>query len=85
MMRQLNFSDPFDAATMISFAFPGTDRVDLGIYGLIGREAATVITRELGGRHHQHGFNAQTLAGGVYFHRLATNTSSQTNSMILLR
>ncbi|MBT3346713.1 MAG: T9SS type A sorting domain-containing protein [Gemmatimonadetes bacterium] len=85
-----NFPNPFNSATVIRFALPATDQIDLAVYNMTGQRVATLARglREAGvyelswdgtdGR-------GRTMATGVYFYQLRTGTRVERQRMLLLR
>lgn len=84
--------NPFSASgtlgtpsTSIRFSLPQREQVTLKIFELSGREITTLIDGELPAGEHAVRFDAGTLPSGVYLYRLATPTSAQSKTMLLLR
>ncbi|MBT3346712.1 MAG: T9SS type A sorting domain-containing protein [Gemmatimonadetes bacterium] len=85
-----NFPNPFNSATVIRFALPATDQIDLAVYNMTGQRVATLARglREAGvyelnwdgtdGR-------GRAMATGVYFYQLRTGTRVERQRMLLLR
>lgn len=80
-----NFPNPFNPVTTIRFQMPYSQKVELKIYDVLGREVkelfndiapAGVITIE---------FNAGDLASGVYIYRLKTENFMDSKKLILLK
>ena len=65
-----NFPNPFNPSTMIKFTLPNAAKVTLKVYDIIGREVTEVVNQELAAGFYQYQFNANNLAGGVYFYRI---------------
>lgn len=80
-----NYPNPFNPATRILFVLLQTERVNLKVYDIIGREVGTIVTGGLGKGLHQYDFDAQSLTAGIYFYRLATQTGWQTKAMVVVR
>lgn len=80
-----NYPNPFNPTTTISFNLTSRSTVKMEIYDITGR---LVEERELGSLpagSHDVEFNASSFASGVYFYRLATETTSQTRKMVLIK
>lgn len=80
-----NSPNPFNPSTSIRFHIPKRSRVILDIYNLIGNKIATLVNENLDAGVYHKTFNADRLAGGVYFYRLQTGKQIFTKKMILLR
>ena len=80
-----NYPNPFNPSTSIRFTVPKTQRVQLGVYDILGREVRTlyndiaqagIITVE---------FNAAGLASGVYIYRLKTENFIESKKLIIMK
>jgi hypothetical protein len=80
-----NYPNPFNPSTRISFSIPHSSFVTLRVYDLLGREVVTLVNEQLGPGDHERIFNAEGLAGGVYFYRLQAGGFVQTKKLLLLR
>lgn len=80
-----NYPNPFNPVTTIRFGQPSPGHVSLKIYDLLGREVKTLANepREVG--YHSVGFDANTLASGVYYYRLVSGGRIATRKMVLLK
>lgn len=81
----VNYPNPFNPTTTISFGLPIGDEVSLKIFDVLGREVTTLIDSKLAPGEYEVTFNAQNLASGVYFYRLKTSDFLKTRKMLLLR
>jgi hypothetical protein len=85
-----NYPNPFNPATTIEYALPGTADVTLGVYDSAGR---LVVVLESGVRSagtHQvdwdgHDATGGRAASGVYFYRLRAGDHSLTKKLVLLK
>lgn len=80
-----NYPNPFNPTTMIVFRIPKSAKVELKIYDLIGKEAATLVNETIPAGEHEVIFNANKLSSGVYFYQLKAGEFIQTKKMLLLR
>ena len=87
-----NYPNPFNSATVIRFALPTSEDVDLAIFNLAGQQVATLVSgmREAGTytiRWDGRDDDGQALASGVYLYRLRTSDGQQveTRKLLLLR
>jgi hypothetical protein len=86
----INFPNPFNPSTRISFNLPTAGVVNLVIYDLQGRKLVTLINGELEAGLHHHDWNGRDgrdrdLASGVYFARLDQGSEQKMVRMVLLR
>lgn len=80
-----NFPNPFNPTTTIRYALPSSDRVELKIHDILGREVATLVDGvEEAGEHVVH-FDARGLASGAYFYTIRTPKFTQTRKMLLTK
>jgi hypothetical protein len=85
-----NYPNPFNAATVISFALAQGDVVDLSIHNLEGQRVATLLksTRQAGShtvRWDGRDLQGRLLATGLYLARLQTGAEATTRKLLLLR
>lgn len=85
-----NHPNPFNGSTIISFALPQTEMVELAIYNIAGQKVSILVSGEhLFGdyRVYWNGYDNQkkALASGIYFYRLQTKTQSLTKKLHLIR
>jgi len=80
-----NYPNPFNPVTTIKFTVADAGLVTLKIFDMLGREVQTPINEPLKAGPYQIGFDASSLASGVYFYQLKQKNSIQTKKMILLR
>jgi hypothetical protein len=82
---QQNFPNPFNPTTTIRFKIQGSVRVALSVFDVLGRHVATLVNETKPPGTYTVTFNADNLAGGVYYYRLSAGTFTQTKQMVLLR
>jgi hypothetical protein len=88
-LRQ-NYPNPFNPSTTISYSLPNSSRVRLVIYDVDGRRIATLLDKQQSAGDHiaqwdGRSANGTEVASGVYFCHLATNESSASMKIVLLR
>jgi hypothetical protein len=59
--------------------------VTLSVFNSLGQQIALLEDGEQGAGSHEVRFDGGGLAGGVYFYRIQTGTSTATKKMVLLR
>ncbi len=85
-----NHPNPFNSGTVIRFALPQTEQVELSVFNLAGQKVATLVEgNRLAG---EYAINwdgrddiGHALATGIYFYRLQTGAQQQTQKLLLLR
>jgi subtilisin family serine protease len=80
-----NYPNPFNPATHIVFSLVRLERISLKIYDLQGRAVATLVDEMKAPGEYDVLWNAQGLASGVYFYRLAGAAFSETKKLVLVR
>lgn len=80
-----NFPNPFNPSTRILYTVPSKGHVVLRVYNVSGKAVATLVDKELDAGSYEMNFNADHLASGIYFYRLAGPGFSETRKMVLLR
>lgn len=77
--------NPFNPSTTIRFYLPNAERVQLVVFNVAGQKVATLVDgwREAG--EHNIAFTADNLSSGVYFMRLAGETTVLSKKLVLLR
>ena len=85
IMLDQNFPNPAISTTTISFVLPESAHARLQVFDILGRNVTLLMDRfEVAGRHEVI-FHASGLAGGSYFYRLSTGSTSITRQMHLLK
>jgi hypothetical protein len=80
-----NYPNPFNPTTTITFVVESYGYTSLRIYDVLGREVATLVSREQLRGTHKVVWDASHFASGIYFYRLSTGEFSQIKKMILLK
>jgi photosystem II stability/assembly factor-like uncharacterized protein len=80
-----NYPNPFNPTTEIRYDLPAAGRVRLTVFDIAGREVAVLVDEEQQPGFKTVQFNAQRLASGVYFYRLATGTFVATKKMTIVK
>src|SRR5690606_10275164 len=65
-----NYPNPFNPSTKIAFSIPKNGFTSLKIYDMVGREVATLLSKDLQSGNYEVDFNGSKLASGVYFYQL---------------
>jgi hypothetical protein len=85
-----NYPNPFNPETNIEFSVPSTQNMRLEVYSLLGQKVKTLVDRQVDAGIHSVRWDGTNDIGvdvpsGVYFYRLASETFTQTNKMVLVR
>ena len=86
-----NYPNPFNSGTVIRFALPASQHVELAIHNQAGQRVATLVegAREAGAHAIRWGGRdgtGRTLASGVYLYRLrAGGGQVETRKLVLVR
>jgi hypothetical protein len=84
VLRQ-NYPNPVQAGTIIQYAIPRQTMVRVVIYNAIGQEVTTLVQGKQKPGSHQVGWDAGSVATGVYFCRLEAEGTSQIKKIVVLR
>ena len=81
---------PFNSGTVIRFALPQAEEVELAVYNLAGQKVVTLVQglRQAGSYAiHWDATNAagQTLATGIYLYKLRAGERQETRKLTMLR
>jgi hypothetical protein len=80
-----NYPNPFNPATKIDFAIPQNEFVTLKIFDILGRETATLVSKDLTAGSYTVDFDASVLSSGVYFYKITAGNYSDIKRMILAK
>ncbi|MDO9577278.1 MAG: C25 family cysteine peptidase [Candidatus Cloacimonadales bacterium] len=86
-----NYPNPFNPATVISFALSTSDNVTIDIYNIKGAKVATILNENLQPGYHTARWegkdtNNRNVASGIYFYKMHVGSRySNTRKMILLK
>jgi hypothetical protein len=83
-----NYPNPFNPTTKFGFDVPksgnsSTEHVQIKVYDLLGKEAATIVNEELAPGTYEYEWDASNLSSGVYFYTLKTNNFEATRKLVL--
>ena len=80
-----NYPNPFNPSTKIRFAIPQAGQVKLNVYNAIGQKVTELVNSNLSAGTYESTWDAQNIAGGVYFYKLETEGYSETKKMLLVK
>ena len=86
----LNYPNPFNPVTMISFRLPVSTHVNLSIYDVNGRLVSTLVDHMMPGGENEILWDGRSsrgdhVASGIYFYKLRAGKETLTRKMVLLR
>jgi hypothetical protein len=80
-----NYPNPFNPSTNIMFDLPRSSHVTVKVYNVIGQEVCTVVDDVRPAGHYSMQWSGASLASGVYFCTLQTDSFAQTRKMLLMK
>ncbi len=81
----VNYPNPFNPATTITYNLPSSGKVKLIVYDVIGRHVMTLVDEYQTLGIHAASFDGSGLASGVYFYRLTAPGVTQVKKMLLTK
>jgi len=81
----LNYPNPFNPSTRITYNLKEASEVQLKIFNVLGNEVATIVNELRSAGMHEVTWNAENLSSGVYFYQLRAGSFIETRKMVLLR
>jgi hypothetical protein len=80
-----NYPNPFNPTTTIQFNMPKAGNVEIKVFDILGREAATLVNEFKPVGVHSVNFNASNLSSGVYFYTMKSADFTVTKKMLLVK
>ena len=80
-----NYPNPFNPSTKISYSLPEQSHTTIKIYNSLGSEVKTLVNETQNKGKHEISFNAENLAGGIYYYQVKTDNFVETRKMVLLK
>ena len=80
-----NYPNPFNGRTIITFALPEAERMQLKVFSLLGEEMAVLADGPVQAGWHSYPLDASAWPSGVYLARLSAGSTRKTIKMILAR
>ncbi len=80
-----NYPNPFNPSTRITYTLKTAGMVKITVFDIMGRVVSTLVNESQDQGAHSVVFNADKLAGGLYFYTLQTGSSSVTAKLTLLK
>ena len=85
-----NYPNPFNPSTSIEFSLPARERVSLKVFDVSGRLVRTLVDGPLSDGSHRYAWDGRnergaSVASGVYFYVLRSESIRQSRKAVLLR
>jgi len=81
-----NYPNPFNSSTTIQFSLPKLSFAILKVYNALGKEVATLVSKNMEAGTHQVEWDASGLSSGAYFYKLQAGSDLiERKKMLLLR
>jgi len=80
-----NYPNPFNPSTNIAFDVPRRSHVLLRVFNVLGQRVATLVDEVRSPGHYTVQWSGLSLASGVYFYSMQTESFVQTQKMVLLK
>jgi hypothetical protein len=79
------YPNPFNPSTNMRFELPTGQRVDIGLYDVLGRRLSTLLSGYRSAGQHTFTINGRNLATGMYFVRLSAESTSMVQRIMLIK
>ena len=79
-----NYPNPFNSQTTIRYQLPATSEVSLIVYDITGREVVSLVSGKQSAGEHKVVWDAEGIASGVYFIRLAADEGQSMVKKVML-
>ena len=80
-----NYPNPFNAETILQYELPQSERIQLRIYDLLGREVSVLKDEDARQGTYTVRWNPSSLSSGVYIAVLTTRTSIVKQKLVLMK
>ncbi len=80
-----NYPNPFNPITTINYQIPDVSFITLNVYDVLGKNVATLISKEVPAGNYEIEFDANGLPSGIYFYQLRAGYYSETKKMVLIK
>lgn len=82
-----NYPNPFNPSTIINFSIPSEGFVNIKLYDVLGKEAATLLNGNKSAGNHSLVFNAasKNLSSGTYVYSVSYNGNTISKKMVLTK
>lgn len=79
------YPNPFNPATTIGYSIPEESGVELKVYDILGREAATLVSKVQSAGGYKVQFNGSSLPSGVYIYSIMAGNFRDSKKISLLK
>jgi hypothetical protein len=80
-----NYPNPFNPSTVINYSLAASERVQITVYDLLGKEIKTLVNEVKGPGSHQVTFNASGISSGVYFYKISAGSFLDIKKMVVVK
>ncbi|MCU7512101.1 MAG: T9SS type A sorting domain-containing protein [Ignavibacteria bacterium] len=80
-----NYPNPFNPATMISYSIPRQSFVNLKVFDMLGREVASLVSKEQSEGEYKVQFNASNLPSGMYIYTIQAGEFRASKKLMLVK
>lgn len=80
-----NYPNPFNPNTVISYSVAKTEKVDIRVYDITGKEVQMLVNDVKAPGSYNIMFNAANLSSGVYFYRIIAGNFTDVKKMTLVK
>ncbi len=80
-----NYPNPFNPTTTIRYALPKESKVKIIVYNILGEAVITLVDYLQSAGNYEVGFNASSMASGIYIYRIQAEDFVQTKKMVLMK
>jgi hypothetical protein len=84
-MLSQNYPNPFNPTTDIEFSIPKSEFVTLKVCNTLGEEVSTLVSEKLAAGKYKYGWDASSLASGVYLYRIQAGDYMEAKRMVLMK
>jgi predicted acyl esterase len=80
-----NYPNPFNPSTTIEYSLAHSNKVEIKVYDILGREVRTLVNEFQEAGAHKVLFNASELASGVYFYKIVSADFRDVKRLVLVK
>ena len=80
-----NYPNPFNSATEIGFSLPTAGNVELDVYNVLGQKIAVLVSGRLEPGAYKARWDASSVASGIYYYKLTTESFTKIRQMTLIK
>ena len=79
------YPNPFNSTTRLQFTLPAAGPVELGVFDVLGRRVATLVSGTVAAGTHERVWSADGLPSGLYLIQLQTATATRVQKALLVK